>query len=378
MSVLFTEKLTGKHIGVFFGTFAPAHLGHYQNIIQAKRETDSCLVIVSGYPGDRGDLVGLSLQKRFRYMRELFAEEENVYVACLDETNIARYPDGWTDWLVQAQNLIAQTCAHPEKKISWYVGEPEYEKELKERTTNNVRLLDRADLPISATEIREHPLAHWNYITRPFRRHFSTNILVMGSASNGKTTMVRDLARSFGAPFTLEYARQYEEESNIRDEELRAHDFHYLASGMFESNRKTIQSAANNGLFFADTDVMVTKVYAEHYLDKEHYDILSPTYDLLIQRQKWDLILVIPPMSPYVNDGTRDMGYSDIESRWRMHTRFVQEVKNNGLEDKMHIIYGDYCDKKPGYDEHGFYERYKSCRSIIKDYVKNTQNVDLI
>ena len=49
MSVLFTEKLTGKHIGVFFGTFAPAHLGHYQNIIQAKRETDGCLVIVSGY-----------------------------------------------------------------------------------------------------------------------------------------------------------------------------------------------------------------------------------------------------------------------------------------------------------------------------------------
>ena len=377
MSVLFTEKLTGKHIGVFFGTFAPAHLGHYQNIIQAKRETDGCLVIVSGYPGDRGDAIGLGLQKRFRYMRELFAEEENVYVTYLDETTIARYPDGWTDWLKHAQQLIESSCSHPEKKISWYVGESEYEKELKERTDDAVRLLDRTTLPISATEIRERPLAHWNYITRPFRRHFSTNILVMGSASNGKTTLVRDLARSFGAPFTLEYARQYEEESNIRDEELRAHDFHYLASGQFENNRETIQSAANNGLFFSDTDVMVTKVYAEHYLDGEDYAALTPTYDLLIKRQKWDLILVIPPVTPYVNDSFRDMSYADDDSRWAMHERFIQEIEVNGLSDKMHIVAGE-ASKDSDYDPIGFYSRYQQARTIVKDYIKKTQDVDLV
>lgn len=126
------------------------------------------------------------------------------------------------------------------------------------------------------------------------------------------------------APFTLEYARQYEEESNIRDE-LRAHDFHYLASGQFENNRETIQSAANNGVFFSDTDVMVTKVYAEHYLDGEDYDALTPTYDLLIKRQNWDLILVIPPVTPYVNDSFRDMSYSDDAARWAMHERFIQD-----------------------------------------------------
>lgn len=374
MSKLYTDRLAGKHIGVFFGTFAPAHLGHYQNIIQAKRETDGCLIIVSGYEGDRGDLIGLGVQKRFRYMRDLFAEEENVYVAYLDETNIPRYPDGWTPWLAKVQEIIDSSCSHPVKKISWYVGEQEYADELKERTAHGVRLMDRIALPISATEIRERPLAHWNYITRPFRRHFSTNILVMGSASNGKTTLVRDLARSFGAPFTLEYARQYEEESNIRDEELRAHDFHYLASGQFENNRETIQSASNNGLFFSDTDVMVTKVYAEYYLGEEDYQALTPTYDLLIKRQKWDLIFVIPPVTPYVDDSFRDMSYADSDSRWKMHNRFVKEIEDNGLADKMHIVSGEVSE----FDPIGYYSRYQQARRIVKEYIKETQEVDLI
>lgn len=62
MSTLYTDRLSGKHIGVFFGTFAPASRPLSKHH-QAKRETDGCLVIVSGYPGDRGDLIGLSLQK---------------------------------------------------------------------------------------------------------------------------------------------------------------------------------------------------------------------------------------------------------------------------------------------------------------------------
>ena len=377
MSKLFTEKLDGEHIGVVFGTFAPAHLGHYQNIIQAKRETDGCLVIVSGYNGDRGDLIGLDLYKRFRYMRELFAEEENVFVTMLDENEISRYPDGWNDWLNSANNLINSSCRNPHRLITWYVGEKEYREELLKRTEDLVILLDRSNLEISATEIRENPLKNWDYITRPFRHHFSTNILIMGSASNGKTTLVRDLARSFGSPFTDEYARRYEEESNIRDEELGVVDFNYLASGQFENNRNTIKSASNNGLFFADTDVMVTKVYAKYYLSDDDYKKLEGTYNLLIERQKWDMIIVVPPITKYVNDNYRDMSYSDDESRWRMHEEFIQEIKNNGLEDKMYIIDGDF-NENDIYDSEGFYSRYCKARHIVKDYVKEKYGVKLI
>ena len=42
------KQLSGKHIGIVFGTFAPMHVGHVDLITKAKRANDNVLVIVSG------------------------------------------------------------------------------------------------------------------------------------------------------------------------------------------------------------------------------------------------------------------------------------------------------------------------------------------
>ena len=42
----------------------------------------------------------------------------------------------------------------------------------------------------------------------------------MGSASNGKTPLAKDLARYYDAPVSLEYAREYQIKNNVRDDEL--------------------------------------------------------------------------------------------------------------------------------------------------------------
>lgn len=378
MSNLHKNKLDVKTLGIFFGTFAPMHLGHYQNVMQAKKENDGCLLIVSGRKGDRGDLIGLDLTKRFRYIRELFADEENVYVAMLNEDNIPEYPDGWGFWLEEIDDIKAAALVSEPEITTWYVGEEEYQQELEARKPwDMVRLLDRTIMPISATEIRNNPYKNWNYITRPFRRHFSTNILVMGTASGGKSTLVRDIARSFGSPFTEEYARTYEEESNVRDEELVANDFNYLASGQFDNNRKTIMSPSNNGIFIADTDVLVTDVYAQHYLTEKEYEALRPSYEMLMKREKWDLILVIPPVTPYVNDNFRDMSYADGDSRWKMHNMMMQRIKDMGWEHKVALL-----DAQPEdadyYDEHRYYARYKQAREVIKNYMEETYEAELV
>ena len=376
MSNLFKNKLDVYNLGIVFGTFAPAHLGHYQMVMRAKKENEGCLVIVSGREGDRGDQIGLSVHKRFRYMRELFADDENVYVTYVDETDIPEYPDGWKPWLDLVLDEVKKATTDKLIRKRWYVGEEEYVAELEERAVGLVFLEDRNTLPISATMIRENPFKHWNYITRPFRRHFSTNVLVMGTASTGKTTLVRDLARSFGAPFTDEYARRYEEESNVRDEELVANDFHYLASGQFDNNKQTIQSPSNQGLFIADTDVMVTKVYAKYYLTEEEYKALEPTYNLMIAKQKWDMIIVVPPVTPYVNDNFRDMSYSDGTSRIAMHKMFMEEIKSNGLEDKVVLLNAPFDATDP-LDKSGFYARYIQAREAIQTYISDHYGIDL-
>ena len=81
-----------ERIALVFGTFAPLHQGHIDLIQRAKRQCDRVRVIVSGYEGDRGEEVGLPLQKRFRYIREAFSNDELTQVYKLDETELPRYP----------------------------------------------------------------------------------------------------------------------------------------------------------------------------------------------------------------------------------------------------------------------------------------------
>lgn len=382
MSNLKKQKLNGNQIGIFFLTGAPLHLGHYQAIIQAKRENDGCVVVLSGFDGDRGEEIGLPLNKRFRYTRELFADDKEVYVTYVNETDIPRYPDGWMPWLEKMKEAVSNSVSNKELDFVWYVGEEDYKQELQsrlqissdEKNQHHVKLLDRSILPISGTMIRNNPFKYWNYISRPFRRHFSTNVLIAGTASGGKSTLVRDLARSFGAPFTDEYARRYEEESNITDEELDANDFQYLASGQFDNNRKTIQSPSNNGLFIADTNVTVTKMYAKEYLTEKEYQALLPGYEMLEAKEKWDLILIVPPVTQYVDDGFRDMNHSGDAFRWEMHLRLLQLLEDNGWKDRVLVLdapSGDNLDKQ------GFYSRYAQARTIVKQFMLDQYKMDL-
>ena len=48
------------------------HKGHIDLIQRVKRENDSVLVIASDYKGNRGDKIGLNLQRHFKYIHELY------------------------------------------------------------------------------------------------------------------------------------------------------------------------------------------------------------------------------------------------------------------------------------------------------------------
>ncbi|MDR0297499.1 MAG: nicotinamide-nucleotide adenylyltransferase [Streptococcaceae bacterium] len=363
------QKLSGKKIGVYFGTFAPLHVGHQQQIYKCASLNEGVLLVVSGADNDRGSKVGLHLEKRFRYLREAFNDEECVKVAQLDETDLPAFPNGWDEWSARLFETIRENTREEGLEVTFYVGEEDYVTELTKRfpvadgNSYAVEIADRADIQISATEIRENPLRHWNYINRVFRRHFSKVVTLMGSASTGKSTLTRRLARSINAPFSEEYARTYEEQYNIDDAELKMDDYARMITGQYDANSREINSSANQGIVFLDTDAIVTRVYAKLYLSEADFLALEPLFQKTIADERIDLVLVIPPITEYIDDGFRNMEWES--SRVEFHEELMRQLTEFGLMNRV-VVLNDAGDISR--DHSGYLSRYHHAIDAVKTY----------
>ena len=364
---LYKDDLEGHKIGVFFGTLAPMHVGHQAEIYKAAALNDGVVVIASGYTGDRGYQMGLPVEKRFRYLREAFSDETDIKVDYINEDDIPQMPNGWDEWTNRLVETVKRNIVDEQAQITFYTGEADYKVELEKRLPQTgqfkVSLMDRTVLKISGTEIRQDPIGNWDYINRVFRRHFTKKVTIMGSASTGKSTLVRRLARTSNSPFSEEYAREYQERSNVSDDELVVKDYIRLIQGQYDANSKEINSPANNGLTIFDTDAMVTKVYADMWLSKEDNAQLQPLFDNTISEELIDLILVIPPVTPYVDDGFRNMDSADDDTRWQFHNQLMQVIEDYGFMDKVVML-----DAQGGSeDPYGYYARYLQALNAIQE-----------
>ena len=362
----YQKPLSGKRVGVVFGSFAPLHQGHLDLIYRAKKENDGgAIVIVCGYDGDKGEPM-MPHSRRYRYVREFFADDDLVAVYGINDTEIGApmYPNGWPKWLEEFEHIWAQAtkptweeiktekfsggrCVEPERV--WYVGDHEYFLDLTKRGEKAI-LVDRvADNPICATMIRQNPIKHWDKITSPFRRLFSHNILICGTASEGKTVMTQDLGKYFNAPYSHEYARDYMRESCVADWELDGADFMAFLDGQYNLNKKLINSRENHGVFFADSDSMVTRMYAEYYakdgscgLTEEDFKSVAVMADAITAKCRWDKIFLLAPHGVYVDDHERYMAHSGMNERQELFNILCENIKRSGNWDKVVILRGTY------------------------------------
>lgn len=343
----YQKKLCGKNIGVVFGTFAPLHQGHLDLIMQAKKECDGgCVVIVDGRDGDRGGKE-MPLRLRYRYVREFFADDDLVSVYAVDETElgIEPYPNGWNKFIQEVERILSFAI---EGSSVFYVSEDEYYSHLNDLGYSVVKL-NRKLNPISATMIRENPIKHWDKITYPFRRVFSKNILICGTASEGKTTLVKDLGKYFNAPYSHEYARDYMEESYISEWELDGADYMAFLDGQYQLNKKLINSPSNQGIFFADSDSMTTRMYAEYYckdpeleLTESEFEEIAVAADAITKKCRWDKIYLLCPHGVFVDDHTRYMAFSGTDERRELFEILCNNIKASGNWDKVTVLDGGY------------------------------------
>lgn len=345
----YQSPLSGDSVGIVFGSFAPLHQGHLDLIMQAKKENDAgCLVISCGYDGDKGEPIMPHI-KRYRYVREFFADDSLVAVYGINETEIGadRYPDGWDRWIAEFERIFSKAVAGVKRRV-WYVGDPCYYDDLVSRGEIAV-LVDRDENPISGTAIRDNPIKHWDKIAFPFRRVFSTNILICGTASEGKSVLTADLGKYFNAPYSTEYARDYMKESCVAEWELDGADFTAFLTGQYNINKKEINSPKNQGIFFADSDSMVTKMYAEYFsqdptcaITPDEYRAVAVTADGLTQKCRWDKIYLLCPRGEFVDDHERYMAHSEMKERQGLFALLCKNIQESGNWDKVTVLDGGY------------------------------------
>ena len=356
-------------VGITFGGYCPMHMGHLDLIMKAKKENDICFVVVCGYDGEeRGDKIGLTLNRRYSLVKQMFKDDEQIKVLKVNDTELgideSMSESNWDIWLDYVQQKIYMyeldkigSCTY-----TWYVGEESYVKALNKRVfdgklvypfaiIDNVVYVERSKNPISATMIRENPIKYWNKIAWPFRQYFSTNILITGTASEGKSTLTRDIATYFGLPYSEEYGRTYMEFYGKDDTDLTVTDFQQFLIEQRRDTQKKIESSGNSGIVISDTDNLVTLMYAKAYVDDPAIDLTEEDYKTLetlawnIKRGiQWDKIFLLPPKNVFVDDGCRYMKQSTMDERTKNYNILVQLLKDFGWWDKVEVINGNFLE----------------------------------
>ena len=360
-------------IGITFGGYCPMHQGHLDLIMKAKKENDVCYVVVCGYDNEpRANETGLTLNRRFTLVKQMFKDDEQIRVLQVNDTELgideSMSESNWDIWLNCVQDQIMEFENKLDSKrfgsyrYTWYVGEEFYVKSLEKRKhilgkmdtfscIDKVVYVDRGINPISATLIRENPIKYWNKIAWAFRPYFSTNILITGTASEGKSTLTRDIATYFGIPYSEEYGRTYMEYYAKSDVDLTVNDFMEFLIEQRRDTKSKIESRGNNGIVISDTDNLVTLMYALAYVDDPNIDLTEEDYKALeamavnLKRGiTWDKIFLLPPKNKFVDDGTRYMEQSSMEERNKNYGKLVGLLTKFGWWHKVEQLNGTYLE----------------------------------
>jgi len=320
----------------------PVHKGHKFLIDTAIEQCETVHVMVCSLSDE--PISGLL---RYYWVKKLYKDNPNVNVIHCDDDNpqydheCKTLNEFYSYWIKSVYTRIEELDAvfTSEDYGDDFARYLEVEHVLVDK--------DRETFPVSGTKVRENAFDVWDNLIDSTKVMYNKKVVIMGPESTGKSTMIKKLSEHYDTNFTAEYGREYTEESGTDNLVLK--DFENIAEE--HMYRHCRDSHKSEKVLFVDTEAITTKIFAEMYLDGE---VNSKALDEIIERQKFDLWLLMDIDIPWVDDGTRD--FQDPEIRKNHFKRLKEVLDENGIE--YHIV--------KGFGE----ERFNSAKKYVEEILK--------
>lgn len=306
--------------GLVIGKFMPAHKGHLALIQFALQHCDDLIVSMS-YKED--DPIPGSL--RFFWIEEMLKEDHRIRPELVQDNF-----DDESQPLPERTKFWADFLNKKFGKIDVLVSSEEYGPWLATHLEAQHFFFDvnRTNVPVSATLIRQNPYRYWAYIPKEVRPYFVKKICFYGAESTGKSVMARHLAKVYHTEYVPEVAREI-----VNSNDFTLEDIINIAHAQTERVNEKTKTA--NGLLFCDTDLITTQIYCRHYLG-----VVPPILYELEKQIMYNQYFLFDIDVPWVADNMRDLG----NERGVMFGLFKHELEVRSIP--YLLVRGDYKERE--------------------------------
>ncbi len=305
-------------LGLVVGKFAPLHLGHEWLIKQAALQCNRLLILSFANPEyDRCDA-----PTRRRWLAKRFPEHEAFVInttwlkqTCTRlEIDVRPIPANDSDDDEQ-QNFLAWILKDVLRRAPDAIFCSEsyattcavvLTKALGHNLKAMIMDLDRSQMPVSATQIREDPHGQRRWMSPEVAGAYVRRIVLLGGESSGKTTLAAALAARYETTWVHEYGRELweQQKGTMSKEDL-------LKIGYEQIRREEEALSSANRYLFCDTSPLTTAGYGLWMFG--HVD---PELAKLATRE-YDAALLCKPDFPFVQDGARrEEAFRDQQHAW--------------------------------------------------------------
>ena len=296
--------------GLIIGKFYPPHLGHSHLVTTALSQVDHLVILVCHKPEQT-----IPGETRARWLREMHPKADVRVIHDAGRNDDSRF---WAEETIRFLGFAPDVVFTSESygdAFAQFLGSKHIPVDPLRKTVS-----------ISATQIRQDPLAHWQFLPGPVRAAMVPRVCVIGAESTGSTTLAQALAEHYQTVWAPEFGRTHTEGRRYLPPDTRWTSREFLFIAETQNRFEDELACIANRILICDTDSFATCIWEERYLGCQSPEVVSAAGG-----RRMDLYLLTDVNIPFVQDGIRDGEHI----RTAMHSRFIEELTRL---DKPYLI----------------------------------------